>query len=116
MTFLSTILADVGNNAFPDFAGGTTDGVAIVGNFITKMVTLIFIVGSLAFFFMFLLGGVRWITSGGDKGQVESSRAQIIQAITGIIVLFSVYAVARFIKTIFGVDIINIDLAPLLNQ
>jgi cbb3-type cytochrome oxidase subunit 3 len=115
MTFLSTILADVGNLAVdPSFFGQQTDGVAVISNFIQQMVTLLFVVGFLAFFFMFLLGGIRWITSGGDKGQVESARSQIVQAITGLVVLVSVYAVAKLLQSIFGINLINVDLTPIL--
>ncbi len=117
MNIFSTILADVGNYAVdPNFYRQQTDGAAVISGFIKQMVSLIFVVGFLAFFFMFLLGGIRWITSGGDKGQVESSRSQIVQAITGLVVLISVYAVAKLIQTMFGIDLINIDLTPLFNK
>ncbi len=109
----SVVLADV-TNLIIDKGGPGQDGVTVVSNFIQQMVTLLFVVGFLAFFFMFLLGGIRWITSGGDKGQVESARSQIVQAITGLVVLVSVYAVAKLLQSIFGINLINVDLTPIL--
>lgn len=111
MTFFSTVLAQVTN---PIVKNSTDDGVTYISNFITQMVSIIFVVGSVAFMFMFLLGGIKWITAGGDKGQLENARSQVTQAITGLIVLFGVYAIARLMNTIFGIELIDIDLTPIL--
>jgi cbb3-type cytochrome oxidase subunit 3 len=113
----STLLAQINNRALtPAMQAKQVDGVSTISSLITLFVGIIFMVGTVAFMFMFLLGAVRWITSGGDKGQVESARSQVTQALAGIVVLFAVYAVARTIKTIFGIELINIDLAPLLQN
>ena len=54
---------------------------------------------------MLVIGGVRWITSGGDKAQTESARNQITAAIIGLIVVFAAWAVANLIELFFGVDL-----------
>ena len=110
--FYSTVLAAIGNPVVTN--GDNPDGVTFIGEFLPRILTLVFIVGGIAFFFMFLIGAVRWITSGGDKAQVESARSQITQALTGLVVMFSIWAIATLIKTVFGVDLIHIDLTTLL--
>lgn len=107
----STVFAQITNKATPTLTG---DGATFFGNFIPKIITLLVIVGGLAFFFMLLIGAIRWITSGGDKAQVESARSQITQAITGLVVMVSIWAVAKLIETIFGISLLNINLAPLM--
>jgi hypothetical protein len=114
MTLLSPVLAQIGNPAVT--MGQGQDGVTFVGNFIAKGVLFVVSVGGISFFFMLLVGAVRWITSGGDKASVESARAQITQALTGIVILFSVWAIARLVDSVFGYDLLNIDFAPLINN
>ena len=108
---LSIALAQITNKATPSLTG---DGTTFFGVFIPKMITIVFIIGGIAFMFMLLLGAVKWITSGGDKAQVESARTQITQALTGLVVMFSVWAIANLVKSIFGVDLIHIDLTSLI--
>ena len=50
-------------------------------------------------------GGVEWITSGGDKGKVESARNKITNAIIGIIVLAAAYAIANFVLGLLGATV-----------
>jgi len=38
-------------------------------NLITIAISFALIVAALAFFFVLILGGIKWITSGGDKGK-----------------------------------------------
>src|SRR3989338_9449372 len=57
-----------------------SSGVRIIdnlGSLISSIVALILIVSALAAFLYLVMGGIRWITSGGDKAAVDSARNQI---------------------------------------
>ncbi len=60
---------------------------------------------ALAFATLFIIGGIQYITSSGDKGKLESARNKIVNAITGFIVLLLLWFVLRMISLIFGVKI-----------
>lgn len=90
------------------------DGLTFLNLFLQRMITLLVIVGGLVFFFMLLFGAIKWITSGGDKSQVEGARSQITNALIGLVILFSVWAIANLVETIFGINLIQVDLAPIL--
>jgi hypothetical protein len=60
----------------------------------------------LALFFL-IWGGIRWITSGGDKGKVEEARKHIVAAIIGLVVAFLAYFIIQIILTIFGLGSIS---------
>ncbi len=107
----SIVSAQVTNLATPTLTG---NGTTFFGNFIPKLISLLFIVGSLAFFFMFLIGAIRWITSGGDKAQIEGARSQITQAVIGLVLMVSIWAIAKLLETVLGIKLLNIDLTPLL--
>lgn len=99
--------AQITNPIVPKFTGQQP-----VAQFSSIMATIIFVLlvgGVLIFVIYFLIGAIRWITSGGDKGQVESARNQVLHAVVGLIVLFSLFAILSLIQTLFKVDVLNID-------
>jgi len=56
-------------------------------------IRLLFIVAGLAALLYLLLGAIAWITSGGNKENVESARNKIMHAVIGLILIFVVLAV-----------------------
>jgi hypothetical protein len=84
--------------------------------FVPKFIGLLFVFGSLAFFFMFIWGAISWILSGGDKAHVENAKGRITNALIGFVLMVTVFAVVAFIETFFDVNILSIDIGPLLIQ
>ena len=41
--------------------------------------------------------GFQWMTAGGNAGQVTTAKAHIINAVIGLIIIFSAYGLANFI-------------------
>lgn len=56
---------------------------------------------------MLVTGGVRWITSGGDKAATEAARGQLTAALVGLVIVFSAWALVRIVGTFFGIDILG---------
>jgi len=96
------------------FSGG--DPSAFLGVYIPKFIGLLFVFGSLAFFFMFIWGAITWILSGGDKAGVENARGRITNALIGFILLIATFAIVKLIEAFFGIDILSIDIGPLVIQ
>jgi len=69
----------------------------------------IILVGGLAFLLYFLLGGITWITAGGDKSKIEEARHKITQGLVGLSVLAASYVIIKFIETAIGMNILNIS-------
>lgn len=53
----------------------------------TIMTTLLILAVVLALLFL-IWGGIKWITSGGDKGAIEAARIMIVSAIVGLVLAF----------------------------
>lgn len=103
-------LAQITNPVVPNLSPGS--GSAAVGQFsgvIGTIIRALFVGGVIVFLVWFLIGAVRWITSGGDKGQLEGARNQVLHAVIGLVVLFSLFAILKVIEILFGVSILNID-------
>jgi len=81
-----------------------------VENMVSAFVRLILVIAGLAFFFILVIGGIKWILSGGDKAHTEGARNQITAALVGLVIVFSAWAIIGLIKTFFGVDLLNIEI------
>ncbi len=75
------------------------------GGILSGGISLVLVVAAILFFFMLVIGGIRWILSGGDKGQTEAARNQITAALVGLVIVFAAWAIATLIGNLFGVTI-----------
>ena len=62
------------------------------------------IVGSLALL-AFVVGGVMFLASGGNKNLVDRGKATIIGAVIGLVVVFASYTIISFAASAMGIDI-----------
>lgn len=80
-------------------------GYKDLGNFVTNVLTLAFVIAILVVLFMLIWGAFEWITSGGDKEAVGKARNRIINALIGLAVLAVAYALTRIAGQFLGFDI-----------
>jgi len=88
-----------------------TNSQRSVGNLLTFFIKLLFAVGGILMLIYLILGGIRYITSGGDKIQAQAARDMITHALIGIIIIASSYAIAILLKTLFGIDVFSASLS-----
>lgn len=100
------------NPSLPDWLNNLS-GTDFLQRILVTGISLGFFVGSLVFFFMFIIGGIKWITSGGDKTHLESAQKQLTHALIGLAILFSIFAIIQLIEYIFGVSLLNLTLPTL---
>lgn len=98
----------------PKLQGKT--GLQFFQAFLPKLLTLGLIIGVLFFFFVLVVGAIQWISSGGDKNALEEAKHKITNAIVGIVILFSVFAILKLIENFFGVSILTLDIGSLVIQ
>jgi len=82
-----------------------TGALTNLNTILTAAIQLIIIVAGLIAFVFLLLGGIKWISSGGDKGQVEAARNQIIQALIGLVVVFAAWGIIVLVEGITGIGL-----------
>jgi hypothetical protein len=81
-----------------------------IGGIITGATRLTLVVAALVFFFILVIGGIRWIVSGGDKANTEAARSQITAALVGLVIVFAAWAIVQLINTFFGINIFELTL------
>lgn len=74
---------------------------------INGVLSFIMVIGALLVFFYLILGGIEWITSGGDKGKTEGARNKITAAIIGLIILAASYAILQLALNFLGFSDLN---------
>lgn len=78
-----------------------------IGPLISALVGVLLILAALMAFFFLILGGIQWITSGGDKAGMEAARNKITHAIVGLIIVGAAWAVMILIQKFLGIEIIG---------
>ena len=81
-----------------------------LGNVISAVVGILLLVSAIAAFLYLILGGLQWITSGGDKSGMEAARNKITAAIVGLIIVAASWAIMMLIGQFVGVNFLNNEL------
>lgn len=113
MMLFGALLAQFGSGFQPpsDTYGSnsnTNPGVlSDLETFISTMIGVITVLGSIFFIVNFLLAALSWISAGGDSGKISSARDKMVQSAIGLIVVVGGYAIVGLIGTIVGLDILH---------
>lgn len=87
-----------------------TDDVATFSDLesmIQRVVGLAIGFAGIVLFILLLVGGFKYITSGGDPKAVESAKGTLTSAIIGLVVLIVSYLILVLINVLTGVDVLN---------
>ncbi len=104
-SFIPTIFAqDTDINLGPTGEFANLSGVK-VENIISAAISFALIAAAIVFFLMLIIGGIRWMMSGGDKAQTESARNQVTAALVGLVIVFAAWAIANLLASFFGITI-----------
>lgn len=71
----------------------------------SNVITIALAMGGVAVFVMFLIGGFKFLTSGGDPKAIEAAKGTLTHAIIGLVVLVLAFTILQFIKYFTGVDV-----------
>ncbi len=65
------------------------------------------LVAGLMFILYFVLGGISWITSGGERDKIQKAQQQMTNAVIGLIIMVAAYGIAFIVGKVLGIDILN---------
>ena len=82
-------------------AGGGRGGEADLKSAIQTVINvLLFIIGAVSVI-MIIIGGLRYVISNGDQGQVTSAKNTILYAVVGLVVALLAFAIVNFVISAF---------------
>ncbi len=88
------------------------NSVTITG-LISAAINISLIIASLLFVFNLLFGGIKMIISGGDKERAENARRHVVNALIGVFLVFSAWAILNLLSQFFGIDLLNFEIPTL---
>lgn len=69
---------------------------------VSAAVRLILVLAALISFIFLIIGGIKWITSGGDKEGTAKAQSTITAALIGLLIVFAAWAIIQLLQTFFG--------------
>jgi|GEM_PF-3146797 len=87
--------------------------ISQIGPYISQIITVILIFSVIIALFSLLLGGIRWIISGGDKTKTAAARDAVIAALVGLVLVFLAYFILNVVLSMFGLSLTKLSLPPL---
>jgi hypothetical protein len=76
--------------------------------------TIGIILGVLIFFFILIIGGIQWITSGGDRAKLEAARSRLREGLVGIVILLSFFASVYVVEFLYNINLRAFRVSPLI--
>ena len=65
-------------------------------------------IAGLIFFFMLILGGLKYLNSGGDEKAVASARSTLTSAFIGLVIIVAAFLISQLLFTVFGLQGISV--------
>ncbi len=113
VAFLSvaqTVNAQCFGSSCPSPVFNVVAGTGFAQNFSTLLsfvLRLVLGIAALLVFFYLILGGIEYITSGGEKAKTEAARNKITSAVIGLIILAASWAILQLALTFLGFTNLN---------
>jgi len=116
---INTILAVVPGGGDGDGGGSTIGNATIttglegrvsfdnIGTLLGNIIIAAMVISGLMVFFYLIMGGIQYISSGGDKAQAEAARDKITYALIGLVIVIGSFAIIKLIEQFFGLSILN---------
>jgi hypothetical protein len=104
---------DFGNGGGIVTPGGYQPGTDIAGStsaiekLMSNILVMLTVVAGMAFVLYFLLGGLNWITAGGDKGKIDKAKGMMTNGAIGLIIIALSYSITWIVGKAIGIDILN---------
>lgn len=91
-------------NVIGGLAGKSPDDIpALFAKLFSAIIGLLLVGATIFAFVQLLLGGMEWISSGGDKHALENAQSRLTNALLGLFLVFASWALYLLILRFLGV-------------
>ncbi|HVF69654.1 MAG TPA: hypothetical protein VNA13_03755 [Xanthomonadales bacterium] len=85
----------------PSFANLCKLQAGTAGGAVGNIVSVLIIIAIILSLIYLVYGGIKWITSGGDKAKVDAARSHITAAIIGVVIALLSYLILNVVVYVF---------------
>jgi uncharacterized membrane protein HdeD (DUF308 family) len=93
-----------------DYTEGANIGKQALSNLeliLSNVIGIMTVLGGMFFLFQFIFAAFTWVTSGGEKGKLESARGKMLHSTIGLIILITAYTIVGLIGMVVGLDLLS---------
>ena len=92
-----------------DITGFKTTGIPFteLGKLMSNALALLFFAAGLLSFVFIVIGGIQWITAGGDAKAAGAARDRITAAVVGLLVVVAAFAITLILGQLFGINLFH---------
>ncbi len=76
---------------------GTEEGELTLPDRIAMMINKVLTVLGLIFLIIIIAGGIKWMTAGGNEGNIDQAKKILTAGVVGMIIVFLAYGITAFI-------------------
>lgn len=101
----ATKLGQIGGEGLGPFGNMTftaTTAMQKLTGALSSVIGLLTIAAAFWFFITFVIGGISWITAGGDKSKLQQARDKLTNAFIGLTIVVAGWAVLALAGQFFG--------------
>ncbi|HOZ80801.1 MAG TPA: hypothetical protein PK370_01110 [Candidatus Woesebacteria bacterium] len=109
---IKPVYAQVCNPLLNNCQKQVTDPKGWASGFIQGVISLFFVVGIIYFLWHFFMGAYHMIASNGDPKNFETSKHELMWAVLGLLIVFSIFVVLKIVGTVLGIQGLNRLLIP----
>ena len=86
---------------------GTSVPFTQIGKLAANLLVIATIGGSILLFIYLIMGGLQWLTSGGDQKATSAARDRITSAVTGLLIILAVWGIFRILEAALGISLLS---------
>lgn len=95
--------------------GGAVSSLTNITNIISSVIGVMTIAAGIWFLFNFIVGGIGWVSAGGDKNKLQEAQQKITNALVGLIIVVAGWTMLALAGKFFGFDILITNPGELIN-
>jgi hypothetical protein len=91
------------------FATGTpseTTAFKQLAGTVSSIIGVLTVAGAIWFLFNLVIGGIQWISAGGDKHALEEAQKRIQNALVGMIIVVAAWTIYALMGKFLGLDVL----------
>lgn len=85
-----------------DIQGPLDPQIKDLASLVNRLMSFLIPLAIIILFFVIMISGYNYMTSGGDPAKLKTAQAHIVSGIIGIVLLVSAYLIAKLAAMIFG--------------
>jgi hypothetical protein len=76
-----------------------------LGVLLARALVILFFFAAVLSFVFIVIGGIQWITAGGDKAAAQAARDRITAAVVGLLIVVAAFAITVIITAALNINI-----------